>query len=430
MAEFVVLGFLELSSCFLLALAVLAEGGVFSSAAMVDSAAAMSIGLVGTALIIGTYRGQSFVRHGGLMTRAILAVLAAFLCGLFSTLIRDRQTSIVDPAVLDTLFHATLVCLGLIIFVRGVFAYALRCGVFVRRIVLAGEAGANDRLRAAIELRNCGTFEVVASFDFTQPDSHDLLAQAKRRDIWAVVLTQPAESVGLIAADLPHAMRAAAFWERYLQRIDLDNLDHNILPDSRLQGFSARLHRIADLGLSLSLLFFTLPLMIFTALAIRFDSPGPVLYRQERVGFGGKSFVLTKFRSMRPDAEASGPVWAMAQDKRVTRIGQFIRLTRIDELPQLFNILRGEMSFIGPRPERPVFVAQLAEQVPFYSDRHGVKPGLTGWAQVNYPYGASVEDARKKLSYDLYYVRHQNILLDAQIFFSTVRVILFQEGAR
>ncbi|MDP9085503.1 MAG: sugar transferase, partial [Pseudomonadota bacterium] len=144
----------------------------------------------------------------------------------------------------------------------------------------------------------------------------------------------------------------------------------------------------------------------------------------------GKSFTLLKFRSMRANAEASGPKWAQQRDPRVTRVGSFMRKTRIDELPQLLNILRGEMSFIGPRPERPHFVEQLSEAIPFYHERARVKPGLTGWAQVNYPYGASVEDARAKLSYDLYYVKNRNLVMDILILLSTVRVILFQEGAR
>jgi lipopolysaccharide/colanic/teichoic acid biosynthesis glycosyltransferase len=170
--------------------------------------------------------------------------------------------------------------------------------------------------------------------------------------------------------------------------------------------------------------------MLLTAALIKLDSAGPVLYRQERVGLGGRHFTLLKFRSMRPDAEQRGPVWAASGDPRVTRVGGIIRLVRIDELPQLLNILRGEMSFIGPRPERPHFVAQLERELPFYADRLLVKPGLTGWAQVNYPYGASVEDARAKLSYDLYYVKHRSLLLDLLILLGTVRVVLFQRGAR
>ena len=155
-----------------------------------------------------------------------------------------------------------------------------------------------------------------------------------------------------------------------------------------------------------------------------------MLYRQERVGLHGRAFTLLKFRSMQIDAEARGPAWAAQGDPRVTRVGAFIRRMRIDELPQLINVLKGEMGFVGPRPERPHFVDQLAEVIPFYRDRACVKPGITGWAQVNYPYGASIEDARQKLSYDLYYVKHRNLFLDLLILFATVRVILFQEGAR
>jgi exopolysaccharide biosynthesis polyprenyl glycosylphosphotransferase len=193
----------------------------------------------------------------------------------------------------------------------------------------------------------------------------------------------------------------------------------------------AILRRASDIGISLALLAVTLPLMLLTALAVRLDSPGPVFYRQKRTGLNGGDFTLFKFRSMRVDAEAAGrPVWAAADDPRVTRVGQIIRRLRIDELPQLLNVLRGEMSFIGPRPERPEFVAQLSRQIPLYAHRACVKPGLTGWAQVSFPYGASVDDARHKLSYDLYYIKHRSALLDLLILFATVRVILFGEGAR
>ena len=181
----------------------------------------------------------------------------------------------------------------------------------------------------------------------------------------------------------------------------------------------------------LGLLLLTLPLMAVTALLIKLDSPGPVFYRQLRAGQFGTPFTLFKFRSMSVDAEAGGqPRWAQQQDPRVTRVGSIIRLLRIDELPQLLNVLRGEMSMVGPRPERPHFVEQLAQIIPFYHERSYVAPGITGWAQVNFPYGASVEDAREKLAYDLYYVKNRNLLLDLLILFGTVRVILFREGAR
>jgi len=172
------------------------------------------------------------------------------------------------------------------------------------------------------------------------------------------------------------------------------------------------------------------PIMLLTALAIRFESPGPIIYRQERVGLGGRSFMCLKFRSMSVDAEKDGVArWATRADPRVTRVGRLIRKVRIDELPQLISVLRGEMSFVGPRPERPSFVKELKEAIPFYDIRHSVKPGLTGWAQVRHTYGASVEDARKKLQFDLYYVKNHSLFLDLLVLIETVRVVLFGEGA-
>ena len=185
-----------------------------------------------------------------------------------------------------------------------------------------------------------------------------------------------------------------------------------------------------DVVLSLLLLFFTLPLLLIVAVLIKLDSPGPVLYRQERVGLRGRRFDLWKFRSMRTDAETSGPAWAARRDPRVTRVGAFIRAHRIDELPQLLNVLRGEMALVGPRPERPIFVEQLVQVIPGFGQRTCVLPGLTGWAQVNCPYGASVEDARIKLHHDLYYIRERSLRLDSYILLRTVGVVLRCAGAR
>jgi len=197
-----------------------------------------------------------------------------------------------------------------------------------------------------------------------------------------------------------------------------------------MAGRPGGLGRLGDCAIALAILLLTAPVMAATALAVRLTSPGPVLYRQVRVGLAGRPFVLLKFRSMRVDAEANGPAWAAAQDPRITAVGHLIRRMRIDELPQLINVLAGEMSIVGPRPERPHFVAQLDAAIPYHAERTRVKPGITGWAQVNYPYGASIEDSRQKLSYDLYYVKHRSLRLDFQILLATVRVILFQEGAR
>ncbi len=179
-------------------------------------------------------------------------------------------------------------------------------------------------------------------------------------------------------------------------------------------------------------LLFTWPFMLLTAVIIYLDdgrkTGTSVFYKQERVGLNGKLFKIVKFRSMRPDAEKDGAKWASKDDNRVTRIGHFIRKYRIDELPQLMNIFRGEMAFIGPRPERPEFVEQLIREIPYYNQRHNVKPGLAGWAQLNYPYGASVEDSMEKLKFDLYYVKHQSLMLDMLILIRTVEVVLFGKG--
>ncbi len=185
-----------------------------------------------------------------------------------------------------------------------------------------------------------------------------------------------------------------------------------------------------DVVLSLLLLGLTVPLLLTVALLIKLESPGSVFYRQERVGLRGRCFDLWKFRSMRTDAEASGPVWCARRDPRVTRVGAFIRAHRIDELPQLMNVLRGEMSLVGPRPERPIFAEQLEQVIPGFAERTCVLPGLTGWAQVNCPYSASVEDARIKLDHDLYYIREQSLWLDLRILLGTVGVVLRRTGAR
>jgi exopolysaccharide biosynthesis polyprenyl glycosylphosphotransferase len=189
--------------------------------------------------------------------------------------------------------------------------------------------------------------------------------------------------------------------------------------------------RTADLVVATFLLVFSAPLMLLVAIAIRLDSPGAVLYRQERVGYHGRRFQILKFRSMVQNAEKEGQaIWATERDPRVTRVGRFIRLTRIDELPQLLNVIRGEMSMVGPRPERPVFVEQLNQVIPSYDARHNFKPGITGWAQVNYRYGSSIEDAKHKHEYDLHYVANWNFMLDFKILGKTLGVVMLCKGAR
>lgn len=199
----------------------------------------------------------------------------------------------------------------------------------------------------------------------------------------------------------------------------------------RVTPFRRGLKRALDLLLALSGSLLILPLMPVVALLIRFSSPGPVLFRQKRVGEGGKEFTLIKFRTMCDKAEeATGPVWASENDPRITRLGRWLRKTRIDEIPQLLNVLKGEMSFIGPRPERMEFVEKLSEKIPYYGERHSIKPGVTGWAQINYPYGATDDDALEKLRYDLYYIKNFSITLDLMIVLGTIKVVLFGRGGR
>jgi len=224
-----------------------------------------------------------------------------------------------------------------------------------------------------------------------------------------------------------------AFYERVTGRVSLNMLRPSWLiftgrgRQAKLAEFSRSFVHwlIALIGAILSL-----PIVAITAALVKLESRGPVFYKQERVGKNGRTFVLMKFRSMRVDAETDGPVWATKGDVRTTRIGRVIRKIRVDEIPQFWNILRGEMSFVGPRPERPHFVAQLAEEIPFYEQRHLIAPGLTGWAQIKYPYGASIEDARQKLQYDLFYIKNQSLILDAIIMFETIKIILFGRGAQ
>lgn len=189
-----------------------------------------------------------------------------------------------------------------------------------------------------------------------------------------------------------------------------------------------RIKRIFDLSMAVVIGIMTLPIMLISALIVRIESPGPVIYSQARVGENNKEFMVHKFRSMRNDAEKDGAKWAMKNDPRVTKFGNIMRKTRIDELPQLWNVIKGEMSFIGPRPERMVFIKDLEKVIPYYNLRHLVKPGLTGWAQVMYPYGASVEDAERKLEYDLYYIKHHSISLDIAIMFMTLKTVVFGKG--
>jgi len=234
---------------------------------------------------------------------------------------------------------------------------------------------------------------------------------------------------GMAILDMP------TVYEQLTRRIPVEHIRDEWITFSAgfylvINDYIRKIKRLIDFGVSAFLLTISLPIMLLTAIAIRLESPGPIFFKQARVGKDDQVFTLWKFRSMRNNAEENGAVWAGEKDPRITRVGKWIRLLRIDELPQLINVFRGEMSLIGPRPERPEFIKELSEKIPYYSLRHAVRPGITGWAQVNYRYGASVEDARFKLEYDLYYIKNMSLLLDLKIFLRTIGVVLFGQGAR
>ncbi|MBN2838185.1 MAG: exopolysaccharide biosynthesis polyprenyl glycosylphosphotransferase [Fusobacteriaceae bacterium] len=224
-----------------------------------------------------------------------------------------------------------------------------------------------------------------------------------------------------------------SFYEEFEEKIPINVIDENWILFGKgyailHEELNVKVKRFLDIIYSLIIGGITLPIMLISAIIIKIESKGPVIYKQLRVGEGDKEFTIYKFRSMKSDAEKDGAKWAVIGDSRITRFGNFMRKTRIDELPQLWNVLKGEMSFVGPRPERMVFIKELEKQIPFYNIRHCIKPGLTGWAQVMYPYGASIEDAYKKLQYDLFYVKHQNLTFDLTILFRTIKIVIFRKG--
>ena len=223
------------------------------------------------------------------------------------------------------------------------------------------------------------------------------------------------------------------FYEIYENKLPVSNLSpkwflENTGFEIYYNSFNLKAKRILDIIFALLIGVCVIPIMIIAAIIIKLESKGPIFFIQERIGEGNKPFKIVKFRSMTTDAEKDGPKWATKNDNRVTKFGKFMRLTRIDELPQLWNVLRGEMSFVGPRPEREFFIKQLEKEIMYYNLRHTVKPGLTGWAQVMYPYGASIEDAYRKLQYDLYYIKNHDILFDVKILLKTVTIVIFGKG--
>jgi len=335
---------------------------------------------------------------------------------------------------------------------RVIYYLILQRRLFAQPVVLVGTGRVAEDITREIEDKRDSGYRLAAFVGDTPPaynPGHAPLLPMQTDTLLEVCRQARAQRIIVALDNRRGAMPVEKLLECKLQGIEIDEgiafyeaITGKILAEkvnpawlvfsdgfrkSRSQGL---LKRSIDVLLSGLCLLLLVPLGLLVALLITLDSRGPIFYTQQRVGEKGRTFTIIKFRSMRQDAEAGGAVWARENDSRITRVGHFIRKTRLDELPQLWNILKGEMSFVGPRPERPVFVEQLTRTLPYYSLRHTVKPGLTGWAQVSYPYGASEEDALRKLEYDLYYIKNLSIFIDLLVVFLTVKTVLCRRGGR
>ena len=375
-----------------------------------------------------------------LQTLGFACIILAFIYFIFPFLIISAKV------FWSVLFAA---CLA-IFFWRFLYFKILQRQMFVQTIAIIGTGKFAGEIVGAIEKKKDSGFKIVAFVgDKKSPivpggipvfnKIIELKLLCEQRAIEKIVVALD-EKRGIPIHELIQykflgieILGAARFYEELTGTVPVKRVNPSWLVFS--EGFyvgrmKKMLKRTIDILAAFAVLLICLPIFAVTALIIRLESPGGIFYRQERVGENGKPIDIIKFRSMKADAEKNGPVWASTDDDRTTRFGRLIRKTRIDELPQLFSVLKGEMSFVGPRPERPFFVKELEKKIPFYSNRHVVKPGITGWAQIYYPYGASEEDALRKLEYDLYYIKHLSISMDLLIIFQTIKVVLFHKGAR
>jgi sugar transferase (PEP-CTERM system associated) len=360
-----------------------------------------------------------------------------------------------DPGS-SNLFWAVMLASLVVVLMRLIFLRIVDSEQLVRRVVILGAGDFAGGLLAEYEqnMRALGVRIVGCISDSPEPTvakekllstPYDFYEFCLKNRISEIVVAQQerrkAEGGWLPVPDLMECKlrgvevtSALDFYERELKKAKLAMVHPSWIVFS--EGFKASrsrafAKRFLDLAISLTLLVLMLPFIVLTALAVFLETGKPILYSQKRVGMLGREFRIYKFRSMRQDAEKDGKAqWASANDSRVTKVGAFIRNTRLDELPQIYNVLKGEMSIVGPRPERPEFVSELKEKIPFYDTRHYVKPGLMGWAQLKYPYGASIEDAKGKLEYDLYYSKNHSLMMDVLIMIQTVEVVLLGKGVR
>jgi len=405
--------------------------------------------MVAAVNLSGLYRRDVSSRRVSVMARLTMALLlgvpAAYVAFYFVPESRTYQESL-GLTVVITLF-------GALVLRRG-FLKSLDSKLLTHRVMVLGTG--HDALAVGQALHEIGSAsawfvgyyplpaeeEDVVPADRVLATGEALQATVARYGVNEVIVALRERRGGVLPLGELLACRLAGvrvtelstFFERTRGEFPIESLkaSHLIFGEGFRQGrVRTFVKRTFDALCSLVLLVLAAPIMLLTAIAIKLESPGPVIYRQQRVGRGGRVFNVLKFRSMHVDAEGDGqPRWASPNDDRVTRVGRFIRHMRIDELPQLFNVLAGDMSLVGPRPERPFFVDQLSGQIPFYGLRHSVNPGVTGWAQVRYSYGATVEDSVRKLQFDLFYVKNHSLVLDLVILIETIGVVLLGKGAR
>ncbi|RPF72615.1 TIGR03013 family XrtA/PEP-CTERM system glycosyltransferase [Aurantiacibacter spongiae] len=414
-----------------------ARAGPLSGFAAVTLTAMISVGVYGPDALRS-------MRFAG--ARLLVAVSLAILALALLDFLLPGQTY-----WRSTLLYAMGLAIALLVLNRLVTGGLLGTAAFRRRVIVLGAGVRAQRLKSLAAREESG-FALVGFINMSdaEPQVPEAIQRAAIPDLSRYVADLGASEVVLALEErrnaLPlkdlvrvktagvHVNEFSSFMERETGRVDLDTLNPSwlIFSDGFSSGraISSAAKRLFDILASSVLLLATFPLIAMFAALVKLDSDGPAFFRQQRVGLYGQPFELVKLRSMRIDAEKDGAKWAQAGDPRITRIGAFIRKVRIDELPQVWTVLRGHMSFVGPRPEVPQFVADLDRQLPYYAERHMVKPGITGWAQINYPYGASTEDSRHKLEYDLYYAKNYTPFLDLLIMLQTLRVILWPEGAR
>ncbi len=404
-------------------------------------------GMMLTAMIaVGVYGADSLRSMRFAAARILVAISLGIIALSFVDFILAGQNF-----WRSTLAYAMALAIVLLMSNRIIIGGILGAQAFRRRVLVFGSGNRAQRLRLLGERPESG-FAIVGYVGMS--DSKPVVEEAINRSainnltrfvenlgVSEVVLAIEERRNSLPLKDLlriktagVHVNDFSSFIERETGRVDLDTVNPSwlIFSDGFSSGraVSSVAKRIFDIAASALLLALTAPVIVLFAIIVKLDSNGPALFRQTRVGLYGQNFEVIKLRSMRVDAEQDGAQWAVKNDARTTRVGRFIRKLRIDELPQTWSVLKGEMSFVGPRPERPEFVLGLEEKLPFYAERHMVKPGITGWAQVNYPYGASIEDSRHKLEYDLYYAKNYTPFLDLLIILQTLRVVLWHEGAR